>query len=119
MGFFKSVDKIADVIEKGVEKIPSDNDRMDKANEVLANTKDVDLEQTKLEYVPRNNFNPKNVRHWVEIICMLGFAYTYLIVPIINDIYGSTLHGAGVETQELLYAMLGLGGYRLAEKFKR
>lgn len=107
----KTVGKIAD-------KIPSNNDKMQQANEVLLNTKDVDLEQIKLQYAPQNNFNKKNVRHWIELICALGFAYTYFLTPVINDIFSTSLHGAGRETQELLYAMLGLGGYRLAEKFK-
>ena len=114
----KTVGKVADVVGKGVEKIPSDNDRMQQANEVLANTKEVDLEQIKLQYVPRNNFNVKNVRHWIELVCFLGFSYSYFLAPVINDIFNTSLQGAGRETQELLYAMLGLGGYRLAEKFK-
>lgn len=106
------------VVGKGVDKIPSDNDRMKQANEVLLNTKEVDLEQIKLQYSPQNNFNVRNIRHWIELVCALGFAYTYFIAPLINDIFNTSLQGAGRETQELLYAMLGLGGYRLAEKFK-
>ena len=105
-------------IGKVVDKIPSNNDNMQQANEVLINTKEVDLEQIKLQCTPLNNFNVKNVRHWIERTCALGFAYTYLIIPIVNDVLGTNLIGAGNETKELLYAMLGLGGYRLAEKFK-
>lgn len=114
----KTVGKVADVLGKGVDKIPSDNDRMQQANEVLLNTKEVDLEQIKLQHLPRNNFNIKNVRHWVELVCFLGFAYSFFLVPVTNDIFHTSLHGVGHETQDLLYAMLGLGGYRLAEKFK-
>ncbi len=108
----KIVDKIFGVAEKGIDKITSDKERLEQTNEVLNNTKEVDLKQLEA----RNNINYRNARFWLEIICVTGFAYSYLLAPMLNDAFGLSLKGAGDATKELLYALMGLGGYRIAEK---
>lgn len=113
MGIIDKILKpIAGVAEKGIDKITSDKERLEQTNEILKNTKEVDLKQLEA----RNNINYRNARFWLEIICVIGFSYSYLIAPMLNDAFGLSLKGAGEATKELLYALLGLGGYRLAEK---
>lgn len=103
--------------EKAIDKITSEKEKLEQANELTKNTKEVDLQQ--LETINSLNLQKSrftNPRHWLEVICVIGFAYTFLIAPMVNDIFHINLHGAGKETAELLYALLGLGGYRLAGK---
>ena len=109
MSLFNGVSNIAG---KVVDKIPTEKDRLEQLNKILENIKDLDLHHLQA----RNNINIKNPRSWLEIAVVLGFIYSILVVPIINDIFKLTLLGLGSEVKELLYAMLGLGGYRLAEK---
>ncbi|UQY80119.1 putative phage protein [Candidatus Hepatincola sp. Av] len=98
--------------EKVIDKYTSEKEELEQANEIIKNTKELDLSQ----HQARNNLNLKNPRFWLEIICITGFAYSYLIAPVASDLWHINLHGAGKETEELLYALMGLGGYRLAEK---
>ena len=108
----KIVKPFTAVAEKGIDKITSDKERLEQTNELLKNTSGIDLKQLEA----RNNINIKNARFWLEIICVIGFAYSYLLAPMLNDVFSLSLKGAGDATKELLYALMGLGGYRLAEK---
>ena len=103
---------IKNIIKPITNKITTDKDRLEEANKILETTNNLDLEHLKA----RNNFNIKNPRSWVEIVCVIGFTYTALVVPILNDLMGLNIKGANEILTELLYALLGLGGYRLAEK---
>ncbi|MGV3278287.1 hypothetical protein ACFX5K_01405 [Rickettsiales bacterium LUAb2] len=92
--------------------ITSKKDLLDKSNKLLLTTKEIDDQNTK------NSIHINFIRVMIEIVCLLGFTYSYLIVPIFNDIF--SLHLQGLNNQNvldsLLYALLGLGGYRLVEK---
>ncbi len=109
MRIFDSIDK---AVDKGLDKIVSDKDRAEVAENLLQATKEVDLSTIGA----RNNINIKNPRFWLEIICVLAFGYNCFLVPILNDFYALSLKGSATGTTELLYALFGLGGYRLAEK---
>ena len=63
-------------------------------------------------------------RPWVGWVCGMGLAYQFLFLPMGNGIaalfgYATILRGLDTSTlQTCLFAMLGMGGLRTAEKVK-
>lgn len=109
MGIFNEIGKTARL---GIDKITSDKERLEGANNLITATKEVDM----MNISVAGNFNIKNTRSWLELICVTAFGYSNLLVPIANDLLAAHLHGVGDGVDSLLYAMFGLGGYRLANK---
>ncbi|MFL1781478.1 hypothetical protein ABSA28_01203 [Candidatus Hepatincolaceae symbiont of Richtersius coronifer] len=100
---------------KVADKFALDNDRINGTIKILDTTKDLDMEHAK-NTIARNNFNYKNPRSWLEGGIVAGFLLSAVVFPIINSVLGTSFKGMGGEINDLMYTMLGLGGYRLAEK---
>lgn len=109
MGLFEPIIKTANKI---IDKIPSSNDRAKLANQVLEGSKEEDINQENKS----SKANAKSLLWWLELACVIGFSYTYLLVPICNDVLHTSLKGIGNEAKldNMLYAVLGLGGIRIA-----
>lgn len=107
MGLFDSITNVAD---KAIDKIPSENDRNNAANQALLNSQAVDIAQANKKVTKRD------AQFWLEIVCSICFTYTYLLAPILDDIFHLNLKGIQNEAMldNLLYGMLGLGGMRVA-----
>lgn len=105
-------DPIVNIANKVVGKIPSQNDRNEAAEKILEETGEQDINQANIS----SKANIKNPLFWLEIICVIGFAYTYVVAPIINDIIHLSFKGIADigALDNMLYAVFGLGGMRIA-----
>lgn len=52
-------------------------------------------------------------------ICVVGLGYQFLLRPMLIGFFSYPMPGIEDVLMELLFALLGLGGLRTAEKFKR